>query len=203
MVNWEYILSFEDIESNLINAIAQLNANDFYLLRYNVSERSIAHKLAQYLTLFFPDYDVDCEYNANVEADNGKKYIMLLKSVADSYGLLQKNKKDQELVLRNVYPDIIIHKRGRNRNNLLIIEIKKSSSNISCEYDIEKLKRYTSSDDENLLRYSFGAFIYLGVEKELGKNRICWFKNGNKYETGIGDNQQKAKNNEKRKNKNR
>ncbi len=174
-------MDFKEVENKLEIALNLLRANDSFLLQYNVSERSIAHKFAQYLTLLFPGYDVDCEYNSNVEADSGRKYISLLKSTAASYGLLRKDEKDAEIVYRNVFPDIIVHKRGLNEHNLLIIELKKSSSRISCDYDIEKLRRYTSPENENTLNYSFGVLVYLGVADKLGSDRIKWFQNG--YDT--------------------
>ncbi len=170
---------FKEVENKLEIALNVLRANDGFLLQHNVSERSIAHKFAQYLTLLFPGYDVDCEYNSNVEAHSGKKYIRLLKDNAAHYGLLREDEKDAEIVYRNVFPDIIVHKRGLNKHNLLIIEIKKSSSSISCDYDIEKIRRYTSPDYHNTLNYSFGVLVYLGVADKLGSDRIEWFQNGN------------------------
>lgn len=173
-------MNFKNVENKLFFALNKLKEKDIFLLKYDVSERAIAHKLALYLTPLFSNYDVDCEYNSNVEADSGKKYIVILKGIAERDGLLHKDEEDEELIYHNVYPDIIIHKRGHNKNNLLIIEIKKSSSKISCDYDLEKLKRYTSPDDENILNYSFGAFVYIGVKNKMGKDRIVWFENGNK-----------------------
>ena len=104
--------------------------------------------------------------------------IVLLKDRAQELGLLKEEDEiDKELIYRAVFPDIIVHKRGSNEHNLLIIELKKSSSRISCDYDIEKLKRYTSPDYENNLNYSFGVLVYLGVADKLGSDRIEWFKN--------------------------
>ena len=50
----------------------------------------------------------------------------LLKDVAAQYGLLREDEQDAEIVYRNVFPDIIVHKRGLNDHNLLIVELKKS-----------------------------------------------------------------------------
>ena len=172
-------MDFKEVEKNLETALNRLKKNDGFLLEHNVCERSIAHKIAQYLTPLFPEHDVDCEYNSNVEADSGKKYIKLLKSTAARYGLLRNEDEDDEIVYRNVFPDIIVHKRGLNENNLLIIELKKSSSSKSFDYDIEKLKRYTSQDDDNTFSYSFGVLVYLGVADKVGSDRINWFQNGN------------------------
>lgn len=37
-----------------------------YLLENNANERSLTHKLAEYLNLEFQDFDVDCEYNLDI-----------------------------------------------------------------------------------------------------------------------------------------
>ena len=65
--------------------------NDGFLLERDVSERAITHKLAEHLQKLFSNWDVDCEYNKNL---NGKKYLniepeKLLREMAD---YLQKNK---------------------------------------------------------------------------------------------------------------
>ncbi len=172
-------MDFNEVENKLKIALNILKTNDSFLLQHSVSERSIAHKFAQYLSLLFPSYDVDCEHNRNVEIEGRKKYIVLLKDIAARYGLLSKDEKDAETVYRNVFPNIIVHKRGLNNYNLLIIELKKSSSRIDCDYDIEKLRRYTSRDYDNTLNYSFGVLVYLGVAEKLGNDSIEWFQNGN------------------------
>jgi hypothetical protein len=58
---------------------------------------------------------------------------------------------------------------------VLIIEIKKTSNSISREWDIEKLKRFTSKELGNCYEYSYGAFIEFGV----GPNTfytVDWFR---------------------------
>ena len=78
-----------------------------------------------------------------------------------------------------MFPDIIIHKRGSNSNNLLAIEVKKSTSNISIDYDFMKLESYTESSDINSLKYKYGVFIRLhtGISKYRVPD-ITWFENG-------------------------
>src|SRR4030042_3754738 len=53
----------EEIEYKIKIALGILFKNDSFLLEKDVNERSISHKLAEYLQEQFPDYDVDCEYN--------------------------------------------------------------------------------------------------------------------------------------------
>jgi hypothetical protein len=160
-------------------SILELLEKDVFLIRHDVSERSITHKLAIYIAEQFPDYDVDCEYNSNVQNDSGKKYIYLIREKAIELDLLKERDGDDEFVSRIVYPDIIVHKRGLNDSNLLIVEVKKSSSRLSSEYDHEKLARYTSADYENELNYQFGVFIEIHIGNEIGKFKTEWFINGN------------------------
>lgn len=171
-------MEINKIKARVDSALAMLEEKDRFLLDHDVSERSITHKLATYLSELFSGYDVDCEYNSNVQSDSGKKYIYLIKEKADKLGLLRDSDGDSEEVLRNVYPDIIVHQRGVNDDNLLIVEVKKTSSQINSEYDHEKLARYTSSDYGNELNYRYGAFIELGVKQKRGVNVVSWFYNG-------------------------
>jgi DNA-binding transcriptional regulator WhiA len=171
-----------DVKDGLIICLKTLIEKDQFLLVHDVSERSISHRLGVYLSQYFKGLDVDCEYNSNVEADNGKKYIVLLKERARELGLLKQDEVDQELIYRAVFPDIIVHKRGRNgsTNNTLIVEIKKSSSNSRHDYDREKLRAYTSSHDENRLKYLIGAFVCIGVGKKNNGYSLEWYCNGSK-----------------------
>ena len=136
-----------------------------------MNERSIAHKLPEYLQLLFLDFNVVCEYNDNVDKPNGRKRISILKTDLEQKGLLRvKEAEDieEELADRQVFSDIIIHKRGTNENNLCIIEIKKSTNKVSFDYDELKLKSYTTDDYGNDLKYKIGLFI----EFESGLNDV-------------------------------
>ncbi len=54
-----------DVETadRVIECVRQLLQSDAYLLRVDVNERAIAHRLAIYVQNAFPDWHVDCEYN--------------------------------------------------------------------------------------------------------------------------------------------
>lgn len=51
-----------------------LIVDDKYLLENNLNERTITHKLAEYYQILFRNWDVDCEYNKNL---NGPKKIII------------------------------------------------------------------------------------------------------------------------------
>ena len=84
------------------------------------------------------DYDVDCEYNR------------------DGYGM-----KNIDGTL--VYPDFILHKRGTNDSNLLIIEFKTWWNSDNRE-DIEKLKAMMSNWYR--YQYQYGYSIILNQERD-------------------------------------
>lgn len=145
-------------------AIEQLIAKDPWLLVNNLNERCITHKIATYLQEEFSDYDVDCEYNGNIESLNGSKMIYVLRQDLNRLKRLTKKEKRKtkgEILVRSVFPDIIVHKRGTNENNLCVIEVKKSTNKTPFDYDQIKLKAYTSSNEGNTLKYKLGVFIEL------------------------------------------
>ena len=118
-----------EIKRRIKSALSEVLNNDKYLLQKDIHERTIAHKLATYLQSKFKDYHVDVEYNGNILREDGKKRIKALKSELRALGRLRGEEQniEEETIERDVYPDIIIHKRG-TPENLCIIEIKKSTS---------------------------------------------------------------------------
>lgn len=150
------------IEKSLTNLIR----DDEYLLIKDLSELSITHKLAEKLLTQFPDYDVDCEYNGNCESEKGKKRINILKE------LIPKDTETEDSY-KNVFPDIIIHKRGTTKKNHCIIELKKSTNKNrkSLHFDYEKLKAYTTNYYGNELNYNLGIFILINTGRDFQKGK--------------------------------
>ena len=167
------------IKIRLNTAIDTLRMNDNYLLINNVNERSITHKLATYMEQTFgKTHDVDFEYNRNV---GDLKMIHMLKSRRDNinnHTIPNEESEFSEIFLeRTVLPDIIVHKRGNPNKILLVVEVKKSSSAISEDYDIEKLKCYTSPESD--LNYQYGAFIkFYTSKKKYQSPEIRYFREG-------------------------
>jgi hypothetical protein len=135
---------------------------DAHLIEINVHERSIAHKFAEYLQLLFPDYNVDCEY------DRHGKYTKKLERIKEC---------DKDRTTNRILPDIIIHKRGHDRNNLVVFEVKSKSTATAC--DIKKLELLTKKLGE--FGYDFGFFVQFGNERAGCELRL--FING--IENGI------------------
>ncbi len=130
-------------------AIQLLLERDVYLLRSDANERSISHRLALYLQQQFAGWDVDCEYNRDGHEPKRLSRSPRRVSTDDSQG-------------QTVYPDIIVHHRGL-ADNLLVIEMKKSTNPQSDNEDIDKLARYKEH-----LSYGFALFLRLGTGPHTG-----------------------------------
>ena len=165
-------MEFDKVSEAVDRAISQLLENDLILLQNDVHERSITHWLAAYLANEFKDWDVDCEYNRNA---NDTKELLLCRHRG------QPNCIDLELDgiceipfelldTSRVYPDIIVHQRNTPRN-LLVVEVKKSTSREPHEFDLHKLRAYISQ-----LHYHYGLFIEIetGNRHWLPNAKCCW-----------------------------
>lgn len=146
-----------DIKNKVDLAINILFEKDSFLLENGISERSVAHKLAEYLQVLFPEWNVDCEYN---------------KKGVDPKELVGIKDCDYERTTDRIYPDIIIHKRNK-KENLLVIEIKITSGQSAC--DIKKLELLTKKGKNKKYEYDFGAYIEFNKKK---KHEILWYKDG-------------------------
>jgi hypothetical protein len=154
-------LTVSQVKRKVRAAIDRLVKNDPHLLKIDVNERSITHRLAVHLKNAFKGWDVDCEYNRN--RYDTKKLI-----VGDHVHIpVESNQTDDEYG-RTVYPDIIVHHRGTDQN-LLVVEVKKTTSRVPNNFDLYKLGQY-----KHQLGYSHALFLNfrtgdtgrIGVEEE-------------------------------------
>ncbi|MGO4952334.1 hypothetical protein [Paenibacillus sp. DRB1-1] len=180
----EWILesNLDEIKGKVNKALLKLYEKDKYLIKNDLNERTIAHKFSNYIQEEFNEFDVDCEYNKNVDEAEGNKNIYFLKQ---EYLELNKNFKETvsidniEYVRMSIYPDIIIHKRGSNLQNLLIIGIKKSTNREDRNFDFSKLKCYTDTSRHNKLGYAWGLFVEFKTKCSTPPMpELIWYKNG-------------------------
>jgi hypothetical protein len=134
----------DSLKRRLRAALAMLFARDGRLLEYAAGERAVVAKLAAYLTPLFRGFDVDVEYNR--------------------HGL---DSKDLELPAgcrgggrRRVYPDIIVHRRGNDRANLLVVEVKKETNREPRTCDRAKIAAMKRE-----FGYRWGVLIELPARK--------------------------------------
>ena len=94
-------LEVAQAEKLVLEAARHLLNQDRYLFANDLNERSITHKFAEYLQHQFPEWNVDCEYNR----DHHDPKRLDLPSRHDISG--------DDVNAKTVFPDIIIHERGR------------------------------------------------------------------------------------------
>ena len=140
-----YNNSVQEIGKKLRICIEILYKKDLFLIESSVSERSIGHKLAEYLQVGFQYWNVDCECNRIYE------------QVKELRGT---NECSAQRITERIYPDIIVHE-GNTAKNLVVIEIK---VNIDGDSDIKKLEKLTSTVSE--FSYKVGYFIRFSKEEE-------------------------------------
>ena len=118
----------------ITDAITLFEANDGYLIENDLSERCICARFAVCLTKAldntqYSSYCVDVEYNRGMD---GKERS--LKRIDD----------------KPITVDLIVHKRGYDCqygfDNLICIEMKKSTNRIGCKSDEARLQKMTSND---------------------------------------------------------
>lgn len=144
----------EQVESLVSSALDILYKQDSYLIdnrpyrretneNHHVGERSIVFRLAHYMQNImdkdeiFKNYVLDCEYNRN--------------------GI---HAKTLPSFPNGVYPDVIIHNRGNNDNNLLIMEVK-TYWNRDNNQDLCKIREFVVESGE----YHFSFGVSLIIEK--------------------------------------
>lgn len=144
----------QEMQSQIQSAISVLLDSDAVLFQNDAAERTITARFAIYIQKEFPDWNVDCEYNRNLDD------VKRLKEVCNP-----SNHKNGS----SVYPDIIIHKR-MTEENYLVIEVKKTTNTTSDDCDMQKLEAF-----RNELGYQHGLFIrFKAGAEDVGVESMEW-----------------------------
>lgn len=153
-----------ELKVMILDTIQSLYKHDGSLIQRQANERSIAFRFGLYFnenirTSSFaedPDLTIDFDYNRNL--DNVKN----MHGFNDRHG---------------VYPDIILHHRGFNDKNVIVIEFKGiwNRNNRARRADFRKLIEFTHPE-RNDYQYGLGVFIDLG--NDLDGCTFTYFLNG-------------------------
>lgn len=124
---------------------------DYKSIKASVAENCMVFRIGWYLLNKiqndprYAEISLDCQYNRNFKHTKG-----LFKETED--GIREK--------LKDAIPDLLLHKRRDNAENLMVLEFKKGKpTKEQMAIDIEKLCYYTNQDNE--YKYSFGFAIWL------------------------------------------
>jgi len=164
-------MSKNEILRKVRNALKDFFQEEQSLLDVNASERSISHKFAEYLQKQFHNLDVDCEYNRHGSDIKRLKYY------------LPKQTEVDKLEAKTIFPDIVVHKRGNDKNNTVVIEIKKSNSGQDHTADIQKLKAFTGSQ----YKYKLGIFLVINVEAKCVTGVRCFTSGKEEGDINVAD----------------
>lgn len=183
------MLNIDEVKDLMNICLEKIHENEFMIIRNNINERTIAHKLAEYMQVEFcniigPDYNVDVEYNRNYE--KGEYYPKILPMLKDEVRKYRQNvlgdsgdvESLEKIINVSTYPDIIVHKRFINDDNILVVEIKKSNNPIGSQFDDLKLKGFTSKTDG--YGYLFGLHITFYVQDDWKQPLLVWYRDGAK-----------------------
>jgi hypothetical protein len=128
----------QKMQTQVAAAIEALFMNEAILFEYDASERTIAARLATYLLGVFPSHDVDVAY------DRHGLDRQALGAPADC------EDRGRSLTV----PDIVVHRRGRDDANLLVIELRKTTSHEPRQCDEAKIRAMKRE-----LGYRYGVLI--------------------------------------------
>jgi len=150
----------EEIRRAVKSCVEQLYQKDGAIIAKNISELAITHRLAVYLEPHFRDYSVDVGYKGNCELGAPKpKFYQKGK-----YGI----------------PDIVVHQRGSNNANLLVIEIKKENNHNQAARERDRIKLEALTDAQGM-GYGFQLGLFLDIPINEGEEPgYTWYKNGQK-----------------------
>jgi hypothetical protein len=152
-------MEVNEVKRRLECALRKVNDDDRILLEYDVHETCIAARLAMYLQAEFSPYAVDVEYGRNGGVPPKRLSLPV-----------QCGRKKRGVVR----PDIIIHHRGPDGPNLLVLELKKSVSTDSPQCDRDRIRAFRSE-----FRYAFGATVICQMRVDVGISISRWFDNQN------------------------
>ena len=171
---WVMSYDLETIQRNLNSALNKLLEFDSFLLKNSANERSITHKLAEYLQSEFDDWNVDCEYNKINENQNIEpKKIRLENEEVSIY----------DTDAKTVFPDIIVHQR-HGKENLLVIEAKKFRNNSNIDLDHLKLCKFTSKKHDFKYEYGFHITFFTGKTRYKEFPTMILYKDGKIIQKG-------------------
>ena len=132
----------------VVDALKEFYARETHLFEKDLGERTLTHRLAVQVEKQFSGWEVDCDYNRL-----GERTLRLPKGTIVS--------TDDEIG-KSIYPDIVVHQR-EIPNNLLTIEVRKTSNHQPLEHDQHKLRALT--DPHLWFAYWIGASVTLGKKQ--------------------------------------
>ena len=129
----------------VLAGLSEFYAQETFLLEKDLGERALTHRLAVHLEKQFSGWQVDCDYDRL-----GERTLRLPRGSIVS---------TDDHLSKSIFPDIVVHQR-EIPNNLLAIEVRKSTNHQPPEHDQHKLRALT--DPHLWFAYAIGVYLVLG-----------------------------------------
>lgn len=164
---------FENLKALFWAANSAFLENHVILLNRELSERCLCGALL-------------CELNKQLERRNWKNYHADIEFNRDEDNIKCINYiTDDGVSLKRIFTDIIVHSRGKESlDNLIVLEMKKSNAS-KAEIDEDKARlRQLTKQNSNTSLYSYAYLLGIYYEINLDKKeiKIEFFNNGNREE---------------------
>lgn len=170
-------MEMQKIIIKIDTAIKMFIENEFEILQRSLNELYINNRFADYLKPHFKNFDVDIEYNGDIDKPNDRKALLIAQNEMQQSGLKINNSNYYK-----INPDIIIHKIGSNKKNLVVFEVKKDSNSKKRKlFDIIKLKHLTTNYDGNHYNYMLGIALIFGTKENAGQYEVKFFHCGKEF----------------------
>lgn len=159
MENQEF--SVRELQQKVEQAVSDFVRENPSLLELEAHEQAISHRVAYYLESQFrkgTNLNVDCEYDQHLDVCKTFNFEKEYKK-CDCVGC-KKARKKKSNPKKLCRPDILVHSRGNDDRNLIVIEIKQDER---CLFDEAKLKALTKPKTEEAkgeFGYQLGVFLY-------------------------------------------
>lgn len=127
----------EKVEERVEATVNKFESDNRELFSLEVSEWAITGKMSEYLQNAFPEFSVDTEYDRHGE-----------------------NEKDDPRPNETgtVRPDILVHRRGTDDQNWLVIEVKKDANPSEIQSQCGRVRAFIENEEYS---YEHGLFLDL------------------------------------------
>jgi hypothetical protein len=147
------IEQIQELKGIIDEALRRLYHEDPELMEYAVNERSVVFRFGLYLNELLPsssfaNYNLDCEYNRNMGKPKRTKNFHA-----------------------GVIPDVLLHRRNSNEENILVLEFKGFWNKDDRANDHKKIIDFTSQTEDNYYKYGLGGV----VELEQGNYKVDYY----------------------------
>jgi hypothetical protein len=149
-----------EIKGAIASALERVYTRDFSLIERQAHERSCAFRFG----LYFSEIAALTSFGTNTELTIDFDYNRNLGNVKNMTGFNPTH---------GILPDIILHHRGFNDQNVVVIEFKGHWSGNGR--DDEKLRGFTSQEQND---YHYGLGVFVRLAPTLQNCEIVYYKNG-------------------------